>query len=202
MWQNIRPDKIEKGGFTVIEVLTSIFIVAILVTMLSVVFNIAIKAYRQADEIIEITNKAQRFLGQISSELPGAVVSQNPSVSFQGTNTNIYFMAPWENSSKIDLCEFGYNLVNNEIKRHFVTYGAGDFEYPDEDVDYVNETEQFYIDLGENSSVIFTYDGLNSWNSNTNLPQLVQIQISMKDSREVTYTFTTRVFLPGSTNNP
>ena len=190
-------------GFTVIELLTSIFIIAILVTMLSVVFNQGIKAYRQADEIIDITNKAQIFFGQICSELPGAVVSENPSVSFKGTSTNIYFMAPWDNSSDIELCEFGYNFVGTEIKRHFITADAGaSFEYPTSAVDYSTGGENLFVDLESGSSVQFKYDGSSTWNSHTSLPpslpQIVELKIVMKDSRNVNYTFTTRVFLPGS----
>jgi len=48
-------------GFTVIELITAIAIVAVIVTMLSAIFTLGIKANRQAEEIIAITNKAQRF---------------------------------------------------------------------------------------------------------------------------------------------
>ena len=120
-------------------------------------------------------------------------------------------MAPWENSSDIELCELGYNFVNNQIKRHFITRGTGaapnpNFEYPSLAVNYATGNDVFFIDLGDDSSVSFSYinNGVSqdTWNSNTSLPQIVEIGISMEDSRGVSYTFTTRIFLPGSTNNP
>lgn len=114
--------KYNQSAFTVIELLTSIFIVALLVAILSVVFNISIRAFRQADDIVDITNKAQRFTGQITSELQGAIVSPSgsqsygPSITFDGQNQSMFFVAPYDNPSLSDeaatdvgeLCEFGY----------------------------------------------------------------------------------------------
>lgn len=193
-------------GFTAIELLTSIFIAAILATMLSVVFNQGIKAFRQADEIVDIANKAQRFFGLICSELVGTVISQTPSIPFQGNNTNIYFMAPWPNSSDIELCELGYNFdnANKIIKRYFKIKGDGAFEYPG-NVTIGDGVGRTYIENVD--SLKFRYkDGgtwATDWNSgnpdDTSLPQLVEIHMEMKDSRNVNYTFTTRIFLPSST---
>ena len=194
MLQNIRHNR----AFTIIEVLTAVFLVGILIGVLSTVFNLGIRAYRQADEIIEITNRAQRFLGQITAELSGAIISDNPPISFQGNASSIYFMAPRENASDLDLCEIGYNLVGTEIKRLFVTSDADTgFEYPNNPVNYDPNDEAFYIDLGTNGGLTFNYTDTNG----IGLPELVEIIVTMQDSREKTYTFSTKVFLANSTND-
>lgn len=44
-----------------------------------------------------------------------------------------------------------------------------------------------------------------TWNSEDHagqLPELVQITVTMNDARGVSYPFTTRIFLPRSTDNP
>ena len=201
--------KRQKGkirGFTVVELITAIAIVAVIVTMLSAIFSLGIKANRQADEIIGITNKAQRFLGQMSRELAGAMIqSAGPRIPIVGKNTEIYFMAPWENSSSIELCELGYkyDAANNEIDRFFKTSGAGSYEYPG-DVTIDDGAGQMYVDGV--SSLTFQYYNGSSWSTNwnggnpddTQLPNIVEIEAGWDDSRGVTYTFTTRVFLAQS----
>lgn len=189
-----------RESFTIIEVLTSVFIVAILITMLSTVLNLGVKAYRQADEIMEITNRAQRFMGQISAELSGAIVSsQNPTIPFQGTQTSIYFMAPWENNSNIELCEIGYSLAGNEIMKHFLTSESEmGFEYPQQNVNYGDKNEQGIIEGVR--SLTFSYIPAQDWSNSTTLPRIVEIEVRMLDSRQKEYIFTTRVFIPASMN--
>lgn len=169
--------------------------------------------YRQAEDIMEITNKVQRLTGQICSELSGAIVSLDPEIPFKGTKSAIHFMAPRENASDIELCEIGYEFVdaNDEVRRRFITGGAGNFQYPTSKVIYEDDNWGAYIDKVE--SLIFRYKGDSGnwededsgWDSELHddkLPQMIEIEIIMNDNRSVAYTFTTRIFLPGSTDNP
>lgn len=193
-------------GFTLIEVLTSAFIVALLVAILSFVFNMSLKAYRQAEEIIDITNRAQRVFSQICSELQGAVVSQSPKIPFVGTSTSINFMAPWENSTKIELCEFGYRYSGTTLQKRFIKFGVGNYQYPS---DVVFEDANWYNCVEQIDSVVFKYSGdgttwPDNWDSNShsgNLPNLVEISITINDKAGGARIFTTRVFIPSSTNS-
>ena len=199
-------------SFTIIELLTAIFIVALLTAILSVVFNVGLKIYKQGDEIVEISNIAQRFLGQISSELRGAIVSDNPvEVPFIGQQSAIGFVAPWDNASDVELCEFGYSLSGNLIVRHFVTDSATiGFEYPDSDINLVSGGAGRFVEFKYGGTLRFIYVNSNgsmgnSWNSTLynppELPQRVFVRITINDSRGISYPFTTQVFLTNSTNN-
>lgn len=201
-------------GFTLIEVLLALFITAILTTILSVVFNTGLRSYRQGKDLLEITRKAQLILGQMSRELVGAMVG--PYITFRGESNAIYFMAPVENSSKLDLCEIGYLLNKNEKKliRHFVTYAqnSSPFEYPDNPVDYDTYGERGRMIFCEGvTGFDLKYNGGGGWGDNPwgesdKLPEMVEVSVVIQGQypkdKPQERTFTTWVYLPNSTNNP
>lgn len=195
--------------FTLIEVLLALFITAILITILSVVFNTGLRSYRQGKDLLEITRKAQLILGQMTKELSGVMV-QDGYIPFEGENDSIYFMAPVENSSKLDLCEIGYTIDKNEntFKRHFLTYGSNGFEYPGL-VDYENQSLQTFCKgvIAFNLRYCTGNNWSDEWNDIYTLPQLVEVAVKIqgeypKDKPKQNRTFTTWIYLPYSTNNP
>lgn len=107
-----------KSSFTLLEVLLALFITAILTTILSVVFNTALRSFRQGRDLLEITRKAQLILGQMTRELSGAMVQSNV-IPFVGNSNAVFFMAPLPNSSNLDLCEVGYvwDSTNSRLNR-------------------------------------------------------------------------------------
>lgn len=118
----------KKSAFTLLEILLSLFITALLIGVLSTVFNIGLRSYRQGRDLIEITRKAQLILGQMTRELGSAMV-QNGTISFNGSAVSVYFMAPYaSNDSRIDLCKIGYLYDSRakEVRRYY----ADPDEYP------------------------------------------------------------------------
>lgn len=196
---------LKNRGFTLIEVLLALFITAILITILSIVFNTGLRSYRQGKDLLEITRKGQLVLGQITRELVGTMVQEN-YIPFEGNSNSIFFMAPVENSSVLDLCEIGYLVENDELKRHFLTYEGSGFEYPNT-VNYNNLSTQPFCERV--TGFILRYrEGTNwqgSWNSSTQLPEMVEIAVTIQGKYGNPLqekTFTTWIYLPNSTNNP
>lgn len=199
-------------GFTLIEVLLALFITAILITILSVVFNTGLRSYRQGKDLIEITRKGQIILGQMTKEVSGAMV-QDGYISFEGGSNSIYFMAPVDNDSEkgVDLCEIGYRHEEDVLKRHFITADKGDYQYPVSPVKYLGENEEEFC-KNVKSIELHYYDGKetkweDSWNSTKELPQMVEITIDIcggypKNEPKQEKIFTTWIYLPNSTNNP
>lgn len=203
-----------QNSFTLIEVLLALFITAILTTILAVVFNTGLRAYRQGKDLIEITRKAQLIIGQMTRELSGAMVQSvgtTTYIPFVGNQNSVYFMAPVDNDSDVDLCEIGYNLVSPILKRHFLTVKSSDYEYPEDKVDY-GENE---VTFCENVTAfdLRYHDGSRwdtAWASTdaNKLPTMVEVSVTIQGEypknapRKQSKTFTTWIYLPNSTNNP
>lgn len=195
-----------RKGFTLIEVLLALFITAILVATLSIVFNTGLRSYRQGKDLLEITRKGQIVLGQMTKELVGAMVQQG-YVPFKGNPNSVFFMAPVENSSKLDLCEIGYLVENEELKRHILTYGKDGFEYPNS-VDYNEVYGQAFCDKVKEFKL--QYRGVtsgwgSSWTNQYELPAMVEVSITIQGKYGNPLqkkAFTTWIYLPNSTNNP
>jgi len=207
----MRPNK---NSFTLIEITTAMFLTAILVGSLTIVFNTGIKAYRQGKDIMEIARKAQLILGQMTKELSAAMV-QEDYIPFEGSSSYVYFMAPVENSSDLDLCELGYyfDSANTEIDRHFITSGSGYFEYPASIETYTRITSEPTFCEDVTALSLQYYNGSTSgwqstWTStddNTNnLPQMVSVTVTIQGkygNPPQTRTFSTYIYLPNSTGN-
>lgn len=199
-----------RKSFTLIEVLLALFITAILITILSVVFNTGLRSYRQGKDLLEITRKGQLILGQITRDLSGAMVQEN-YISFIGNNNSIYFMAPVENSSEkgVDLCEIGYNFTQDELKRHFITADADNYQYPSEVV-YSNEYESTFCEKVRAFNLKYhngdNWDEDSPWGERYELPEMVEITVEIygkyPTGNPQSKVFTTWVYLPYSTNNP
>lgn len=205
----------KNNGFTLIEVLLALFITAILITILSVIFNTGLRAYRQGKDLIEITRKAQFILGQMTKDIACSMV-QVDRIPFEiknnGNNDSIYFMSPVAISGDLDLCELGYFLadVNEDgipdLRRH---YSNAPFEYPNAIVNYTTgNVDTFCTDV---TQLNFRYRLVNNnwaegtWSSTTQIPEMVEIKLKIQGkygSPPQTKEFTTWVYVPNSTVNP
>ena len=200
-------------AFTLVEIILSMFITALLIAILTIVFNTSLRAYRQGNDLLEITRKAQIILGQMTRELPGAMVYYDSIngeiIPFIGNSTQVTFMAPFPNSGNIDLCEIGYGWNGSAVRRHFLTDSSGHYEYP-------NNVNYDYLDWNRMSDSVTNFDlryrdnsGTwgSSWNSSlTNLPPtMISVNATIEGeygSPQQSKTFSTWIYLPNSTNSP
>lgn len=215
----------KQSSFTLIEVLLALFITAILITILSIIFNTGLRAYRQGKDLLEITRKAQFILGQMTKEISGAMVQANFiyfEINNNGNNDSIYFMSPIENASVLDLCEIGYSLNDTnvdgvlDLRRHFITYGPTDFQYPVSKTDYTKWPQAAINVFCTNVTQLnFRYrlvngswppdDKWTKWTSNTQIPEMIEIQVRIQGqygNPPQFKDFTTWVYIPNSTVNP
>lgn len=203
-------------GFTIIELLVSVFITALIVAALSMIFDMGLRAYRQGKDLLEITSKGQLILGQMTRELRGAMVQVNaiPFIGNDNGTNSVYFMAPVDNSSTsgVDLCELGYNLVmvgtSLVLRRHFLTADAdaANYQYPYNLPVVYGESETEFADNVTSFNLRY-FDGSNStwrdtWDSLIALPQMVKVTVTIQGnygSPPQSKTFTTWIYLPNST---
>lgn len=210
-------------GFTLLETLLALFITAILIAILSFVFNTGLRSYRQGNDLLEITRKGQLILGQMTRELISAMVG--PKIIFQGEANAVFFMAPIAiEDEKLDLCEVGYlhDDKEKEVIRHYLTYWNDEenkknenFEYPEGEVDYGGKKDEerktFCTDV--TSFKLRYHDGnkwlapQSKWSDSSKLPVMVEVTVTIqgeypKDAPKQKKTFTTWIYLPNSTDNP
>jgi len=117
------------GGFTLVEMMASITVFAILVGFLAYIVNGVQKAWIQGDQRVEIFQSARAALELFSRELSGAVVSdriqfvQSPNLgqlsggsvpNLAPNSPSLFWMAPGKSTPKGNLCEYGYYLTRND----------------------------------------------------------------------------------------
>jgi hypothetical protein len=183
--------KTTKSAFSLIEVLTTVFITATIFAFLSIVVNAGLRTYRQTKDIINITKNAQFALQRITSEISEIMVDPGSSYSLN----SIDFIAPVINSHNIDLCQIRYQLSSTNLQRSIILPGS---------------LSWFTRTICENVTgfELRYYDGsswASSWTSTTVLPQLIEVQLTIQGeytsasgSPALEYTFVTQVYLPNS----
>ena len=218
IFQPILPNtKRRKTGFTLVEVLLALFITAIIISMLSVVLAVTLRSYRQGKDLFNIADRAQLVMSQLTRELKGAMVQRNAGstiIPFIGAATAVYFMAPVDNSTDVDLCELGYifNTTDNTITRHYVTSTAADYDYPDSVVDYTANSGRrtFSSNITDLGFRYFDEDGWQSpWPAakEDELPHIVEINLTVRGqyqrgtNPQQEKSFSTWVYLPNYQNN-
>lgn len=192
----------KKKGFTLIEVLLALFITAIIIAVLSFVFNTGLRSYRQGRDLLEITRKAQLILGQMTRDLTGAMVQQN-YFSFVGNESSIYFVSPIADAEAgIDLCMVGYRLDSGDrlMRSH---EAIGDVE-----VNYNNLSLQPFCEKVGSYNLRYRPVGGSwsggAWGQPYSLPEMVEVSVTIEgeypkdDPQEKT--FTTWIYLPNSTD--
>lgn len=194
----------KEKGFTLIEVLLALFITAIIITVLSFVFNAGLRSYRQGRDLLEMTRKAQLILGQMTRDLTGAMVRQN-YFSFVGNESSIYFVSPIADAEAgIDLCMVGYRLDSGgRLMRYHEAIG-------DVEVNYDNLSLRLFCENVESYNLRYRPVGGGwsggAWGEQYILPEMVEASVTIegeypKDDPQ-DKTFTTWIYLPNSTNNP
>ncbi|MCG2711308.1 MAG: type II secretion system GspH family protein [Candidatus Omnitrophica bacterium] len=115
------------AGVTLIELLVTMGILVLLVTILYAVFNVSLRGWQKADNMLQVTTAARVALGQMSKEIASAMIKTGSNsyycVGFDkedgsGWRTDsigdeFYFIAPLKPANiegGSDLCEVGYWL--------------------------------------------------------------------------------------------
>jgi prepilin-type N-terminal cleavage/methylation domain-containing protein len=117
-----------RGGFTLLELLTSMAILGVMLVMLFEAFDQASRSWLQAENRVETYTQARAALDFMTRELSQAVVNSN--LQFLATSTNLAFIAPVNTGTNaVDLMEVVYVLSNTgpttcSLVRRASAYGS------------------------------------------------------------------------------
>ncbi len=112
-----------RGGFTLLELLAAMAILALMVTMLFAAFGQASRAWLATENRVETFTQARAALDYMSRELSQAIATSN--ISFLGTSTNVAFIAPVSADPAVDLEEVVYQRNGNSLVRGVTPFSAG-----------------------------------------------------------------------------
>jgi prepilin-type N-terminal cleavage/methylation domain-containing protein len=124
-----RPAK--QDGFTLLEMLVSVAIMAMLVLMLFTAFHQGQRGWIHGEKRTRSFQEGRRILDTIANDVALAITSTNASgIWFRGDSHNMYFVAPlatqnatWTNNTAInevvDLAFVGYQYVSGSPAGYF-----------------------------------------------------------------------------------
>ncbi len=174
----------ESRGFTLVEVLISLAILAMIVASTFTIFRSASKSWQKGEARSERYQNARSAISRISAEISQAVINANSLCKFTGDKNRVSFVSFVSTGSGVfELSEVEYWLDsakrllmrNDEIDPDydFTTYGHSDVLS-----DNISELEFSY------------FDGLvwqDAWNSDQasgiGLPKAVNIKIRIEDKK-------------------
>jgi len=119
-----------KKGFTLVEIIITMAILALFMTSLVTVFRNSLNAWKKSEARLAVYQNARLVLEQISREVAYAVSDEACGIMFLGleegsgknsSKDELYFVSPLENSGRWDLCAVGYWLdeEDNELLRYY-----------------------------------------------------------------------------------
>ncbi len=171
-------------GFTLVEILISLAILAMIVASTFTIFRSASKSWQKGETRSERYQNARSAISRMSAEISQAVINSNPLCKFTGDKNRVSLISFVSTDSGVfELSEVEYwidganrlLMRNNEIDPDydFATYGHSDILS-----DNISELEFSY------------FDGLvwqDTWNSDQasgiNLPKAVKIKIKVEDKK-------------------
>lgn len=121
------PRRSSTRAFTLIELLASLAILALIMTMLFSIFEQVNKAWLNGEGRVDTFTQARAILDLMTRELSQAIATSK--VPFFGKDPNdVYFVAPLNTdpNNQADLCEVGYefNPVAFTLRRRFTASGG------------------------------------------------------------------------------
>jgi len=171
-------------GFTLVEILISLAILAMIVASTFTIFHSASKSWQKGEIRSERYQNARNIISRISSEIGQAVINGNSLCRFSGKKDSVSFISFVSTESGVfELSEVEYWL--DADKRLLI---RNDQIGPDYDFATYDHSDI----LSDNvSSMEFSYfDGLawtDTWNSNQalgiGLPKAVKIKIKVEDKK-------------------
>jgi prepilin-type N-terminal cleavage/methylation domain-containing protein len=153
-------------GFTLVETLVALAITTVLVLLLMNVVSAALAIWEQGRNQIDTFANARQVLARIADEIAGATASSSPIVEFSenisslgsssaGTSENVFFVAPYPNTTAGDLCVIAYrhNSTTHELQRAFLNslnawnatqrYQSGGYNFQDPNNKWPDGTTQW-----------------------------------------------------------
>ena len=181
-----------KKGFTLVEILIALAILAVIVTSTFVIFRSSTKSWQKGEKRSERYHNARVAVGKMSTEISQAVMRENKLSKFIGKNEEVGFVSFVSTAEGIfELVEIEYWLDRD---RRFLMRNE------DIDPDFDFSTQDNSDILAENITLLeFSYyDGLTwseAWNLSENeedgeeeieidesvLPKAVKIKIKVED---------------------
>jgi len=174
----------KEKGFTLVEILISLAILAIIVASTFTIFRSASKSWQKGEIRSERYQNARSAISKISVEISQAVISSNSLCRFTGDKNKVSFISFVTTGSGIfELSEVGFWLDgakkllmrNDEIDPDydFTTYGHSDILSEN-----ISELEFSYYD-----GALWT----DTWNSDqalgVGLPKAVKVKIKVNDKK-------------------
>jgi prepilin-type N-terminal cleavage/methylation domain-containing protein len=196
-----------KKGFTLIELLVALGILAVIVTSLYSVFNVSLRAWKKADNVLKATTIARVVLDRITREISSAIIKPGNSFYCLGIDSSetskkkpnsiadeIYFIAPLnpDKDNKSDLCEVGFWLdgqgtagsSDDVLERFYVTDGRKTGSPLGFDFDFsTGSSYEFSENITDLQFTFYDSAGVPSdrWDSRTNgVPSKIQILITVE----------------------
>ena len=174
----------KKKGFTLVEILISLAILAIIVASTFTIFRSASKSWQKGEIRSERYQNARNAISKISAEISQAVINSNSLCKFTGDKNRVSFISFVTTGSGVfELSEVEFWLdttkkllmLNDEIDPDydFTTYGRSEILSEN-----ISELEFSYSD-----GVIWT----DTWNSDqalgVGLPKAVKVKIKVNDKK-------------------
>lgn len=192
----------KQKGFTLIELMLASLIMSLVMASIYVSFGGCLRAWKEGNSRAERYQMVQIALEEISRQLRAAYIApNNPGIEFSGDLERMDFVYAAARPEEMEqrgygLCSVNYWLMSEEgsqasklmRKERMIPYAA---ELPsvssEEVIDSVfNLSFRYYSQHGWQES----------WNSNRDLPQTVQINLVLQDETGSTEAFSTMVDIP------
>ncbi|MFH1459682.1 MAG: type II secretion system protein GspJ [Candidatus Omnitrophota bacterium] len=188
----------KKSGFSLVELIVSVAIAAVLFLGLYSSFSLGINCFKQLKAKTDV--QAQKIITQLNSQLRSAFISNNEDnrFNFQGSGSSLEFTTTVaagvfpefmesEDYKFTDLLNVSYRIKrdNHKEENHLIyTYkdALGQGESEDRGTNSGEKTKVLSKDI--KSISFFYYNGSGwqrSWNSSRELPQAVEIEIQLQD---------------------
>ncbi|PIP68014.1 MAG: hypothetical protein CO035_07960 [Candidatus Omnitrophica bacterium CG_4_9_14_0_2_um_filter_42_8] len=171
-------------GFTLVEILIALAIMAMIVASTFTIFRSASKSWQKGETRSQRYQNARNAVSRISAEISQAVINSNELSKFTGDKNKISFISFVSTDSGIfELSEVEYWLDgakrllmrNDDIEPD---YDSGTYDHSDILSDNISELEFSYFD----GSI-----WLDAWNSDEatgiGLPKAVKIKIRVEDKK-------------------
>jgi|GEM_PF-2424376 len=194
----------QKGeeSFTLVELLISIFLLAVIITSLYLIFWKGYYAWMKGSARVQIYQSTRVCLDTISREVKSSFISRsNPNLVFKGDEHRLLFTSTFNEvseSGEYDLCEIEYSLTHLKLQRRIKTFldskpGKGGctatLGFPINDLDF-----SYYNGKNWQKNWDSTMGTHNC--SDDALPRAVKITLSSRAKGETPLTLSTIVYLP------
>jgi type II secretion system protein J len=205
-------------GFTLLEVLVSVAILAIIMAAVYSAYTTNVEAIQMARENGQVQQTARIVLDRMSKDLQSAiselpVPSENIRLGLIGKTeeregkrfdridfTTLTHLALSDQGSDTDLCEVGYSVVEDSEQQDILVLMRRDDGSPDEDFTEGGDIQEMARNVVEFKITYEDSGGeeLDRWNAEesgaaSTLPVLIKVRLVLKDNLNREHVFTTSI---------